>query len=421
MSAKPPCVIVDGYSAGNLLPPEFSGRGHSSVHVQSTPVIWPILTLTYKPDDYTHHYAFDGDFDKLVSQLTPHRPCCVVPGTETGVPLADQLSEALDLPTNGTRLSRARRDKYEMIRRVGATGLAVARQHRAESKAGVLDWLRESRPGRVVVKPLESAGTDSVFICDSEAQVGQACDAILGTTNQLGIPNDAVLCQEFLSGTEYALDAVSMDGQAHFTAIWRYHKLTLNGVPFVYDHDELVPCTDGTGRALTDYVRRVLASLGIVQGPSHAEVMMTAGGPMLIEIGTRLNGITTPPLHARCVGYGQLDLTADAYLDPDRFRAKASKPYELKEYALSLSLNSEIAGVVKSVPGEALVRSLASFEGCRFRAKPGYQLKRTIDFYTHPGFATLVHADQDVLRADLAQLRAWEREGRMYELETGDA
>lgn len=412
------CVIVDGYSAGNLLPPEFKARGYASIHVSSTPVIWPILTLTYRPDDYVRHFAFDGDLEKLVAQVRPFAPACVMPGTETGVELADSLSAALGLAnSNGVEKSRARRDKYRMIDTVGAAGLAVARQHRAETTADVIAWVEAQALSRVVVKPLKSAGTDAVSICDDEAQIRRACEAILGKVNQLGIFNDAVLVQEFLAGTEYALDAVSHDGHAHFTAIWKYHKVTANGVPFVYDRDELVPCTDETGRALTAYVRNVLEALDIRHGPSHTEVMMTPRGPMLVEIGTRLNGITTPELHRRCVGYGQLDLTADSYVSPDRFVEKSRTDYQLREWAISISLISEQVGIVRSVPGDALVRSLSSFCEVRFRAKPGYELKKTVDFYTHPGFVMLVHPDRDLLRSDLARLRAWESQGQMYELE----
>src|SRR5262249_1066796 len=148
-------------------------------------------------------------------------------------------------------------------------------------------------------------------------------------------------CQEFLEGTEFALDAVSVDGFAHFTAIWRYHKVSVNGVQFIYDRDELVPCTDATGTILCDYARKVFKALDVRCGPSHTEIMLTPEGPALIEIGTRLNGITTPELHKRCVGYGQLDLSVDSYVDRDRFHAKSRAPYTLKESALSVSLISE--------------------------------------------------------------------------------
>ncbi|MDB5096295.1 MAG: phosphoribosylglycinamide synthetase [Cyanobacteria bacterium RYN_339] len=410
------CVIVDGYSAGNLLPAEFKARGYAAIHVQSTPVIWPILTLTYRPDDYAHHFAYEGDLAPLVQGIQGLEPVAVLAGTETGVELADQLSEALGLPTNGTRLSAARRDKHVMIETARAAGLKVARQFKGASAAAIVDWVAREGLAKVVVKPLKSAGTDSVAVCRTAAEIEAACERIVGKVNQLGLMNDEVLCQEFLEGTEYALDAVSLNGQAHFTAIWKYHKVTVNDAEFVYDRDELVSCRDEVGQALCAYTREVLAALEITQGPSHAEIMLTPDGPALVEIGTRLNGITTPALHERCVGYGQLDLTVDACVDATAFAAKAAEPYDLKEYALSISLISEQTGTVSGVPGEALIRALPSFNEVRMRAKPGYELRRTIDFYTHPGFAILVHPDREVLHTDLGKIRGHERAGRMYDL-----
>ena len=46
----------------------------------------------------------------------------VLAGTETGVELADQLSETLGLRSNGTKLSEERRNKYAMGEAVRAAG-----------------------------------------------------------------------------------------------------------------------------------------------------------------------------------------------------------------------------------------------------------------------------------------------------------
>lgn len=413
------CVIVDGYSAGNLLPGEFRLRGYSAVHVQSTPVIWPILKLTYRPDDYTHRLSYENDLEPVVQDLALLGPVCVIAGTETGVTLADRLGEALGLASNGSRLSAARRDKYLMIETVRDAGLRVARQFKAREVDEVVAWVSRENLQKVVVKPLQSAGTDSVATCQSRSEITMACHRILGQVNQLGLLNEEVLCQEFLEGTEYALDAVSMGGKTHFTAIWQYHKVAINDAQFVYDRDELVSCTDSLGAALCRYARRVHEALGIVVGPSHTEIMMTPSGPTLVEIGARLNGTTTPELHRRCVGYGQLDLTADAFVDSAQFEKKASRAYELKEFALSVALISQTKRVVKGVPGESLIRQLPSFNDIYLRAKSGYQMRPTVDFYTHPGFVILVHPDRAVLEADLARLRALERSGQLYEFENG--
>lgn len=409
-----PAIVVDGYSSGNLLAGEFKSRGHASIHVQSTPVIFPILTLTYRPDDFTHHFAFDGDLEPLVDSIGNLDPICVVAGTETGVELADALSEALGLPSNGTRMSEARRNKFLMIEAVRAHGLKAARQLRTSDVESAVAWA--ANMPKVVIKPVKSAGSDNVAICTTEAEIREACGRILGTVNQIGLMNDDVLCQEFLRGTEYAMDGVCLDGRAHFTALWRYHKLAANGGDFVYDHDELIPCTDETGTALCNYLRGVLEALEITQGPFHAEVMMTAEGPSLVEIGTRLNGTTTPVLHRACVGYGQLDLTADACVDRTRFAEKSAQPYTLHQNGIAISLIAHQGGTVRSVPGAEIIKKYASFNEMYLRAKPGYIMKPTIDYFTTPGFVMLVHPDREIVQRDMDALRALEHDG-MYELE----
>ena len=65
---------------------------------------------------------------------------------------------------------------------------------------------------KCVVKPNESAGTDSVFLCVTPEEVKKAYKTIHNHSNGLGHNNDGALCQEFLSGTEYVIDGVSRDG-----------------------------------------------------------------------------------------------------------------------------------------------------------------------------------------------------------------
>jgi biotin carboxylase len=76
---------------------------------------------------------------------------------------------------------------------------------------------------KCVVKPNESAGTDSVFLCHSPLEVQNAFATIHGHANGLGHQNDGALCQEFLQGTEFVIDGVSRDG---------VYKVTLFLLPF---------------------------------------------------------------------------------------------------------------------------------------------------------------------------------------------
>ncbi|MFE7272062.1 hypothetical protein [Streptomyces sp. NPDC057623] len=73
-----------------------------------------------------------------------YAPVAVVAGSEFGVEFADRLSEALDLPTNGTALSPARRDKFRMIETIKAAGLRGARQLLVSDEEELRQWHEES-------------------------------------------------------------------------------------------------------------------------------------------------------------------------------------------------------------------------------------------------------------------------------------
>src|SRR5438309_557056 len=81
-----------------------------------------------------------------------------------------------------------------------------------------------------VAKPLASASTDGVFICRNAADLRAAFPAILSTKDIFDGNNERVLVQSFLTGTEYIVDTVSVDGHAYVCGVWQYDKrLLANG------------------------------------------------------------------------------------------------------------------------------------------------------------------------------------------------
>ncbi len=405
-------VIVDAYSAGNLLAPEFKARGVSCLHVQSTKEIWPILSPSFRESDFDVNLKFGGELGPILGMLRSRDVVCVVPGTETGVELADQIAEGLGLPTaNGTRLSPARRDKFLMGEAVRAAGLRAAKQFRSASPADSVGWFRASGLSRVVVKPVKSAGTDNVRVCASEAEVLAASEAIFGTVNMLGLANSGALVMEYLEGTEYFIDTVSLGGKHAFTDLWRYRKRSINGHDCVYDANELLPHDGAVETPLREYVSGVLDAIGIANGPAHTEVILTAEGPVLVESGARLDGLSVPSVNTEAIGHGPVGLTADAYLEPGRFQAR---PYVLKKQALTVYLTSYREGVLTAIPGEAALRALPSFFQARIRAKPGARIEKTTDYFTAPGFVSLVHADRNTILGDYETIRRMERDDALF-------
>ncbi len=407
-------VIVDGYSAGNLLAPEFRSRGFDTVHVQSTPEIWKVLLPTFRPDDFDRNLIFDGNVEALLAALKPLQPIGIIPGTETGVELADTLSAGLAIKSNGVKKSAARRNKFEMVETVRAAGLRSAKQLKGSSPKALIDWFKKEGLTKVVVKPLNSAGTDHVAVCTTAEQVEKAVNAIVGQTNMLGLTNSEALIQEFLEGTEHFLNTVSHDGRHHFTDIWKYKKRSINGHDCVYDRNELLPSFGDEELAMQDYVVGVLNALDVRYGPSHTEVMMGPSGPALVEVGTRLDGLSVPSVNTACVGYGPLDLTADVYGNEPGYLQKSEKPYKLRKHAYTVYLTSYQNGEVQAIPGEEAIKNLRSFFQMRLRVKPGSPIKKTVDYFTAPGFFTLVHESKAALEEDYQTVRQMEERGEVF-------
>lgn len=63
-------------------------------------------------------------------------------GAESGVELADRISERMGLRTNGIALSEARRNKYVMGETVRRAGVRAVKQLRSAEWREIEDWCK---------------------------------------------------------------------------------------------------------------------------------------------------------------------------------------------------------------------------------------------------------------------------------------
>lgn len=111
-----------------------------------------------------------------------------------------------------------------------------------------------------IVKPVESAGSDDVFLCKSVEQAVVGFKRIVGKVNGLGILNHGVLVQEYLEGKEFVVDKVSRDGCHKLVAIWEYDKREANGASFVYFGMRLIDSTSRKAQEMREYGDKVLGN-----------------------------------------------------------------------------------------------------------------------------------------------------------------
>jgi len=412
--ARGAAVVVDAYSTGAKLAPRFAAAGLPVVHLRSSPATPDFYLRSFRREDFAAEIVHAGDLEATLARLAAHEPAFVVVGSEPGVPLADALSERLGLPSNGTALSRARRDKHAMAGALRAAGLRAVEELKTGDPAAAAAWARQRGEWPVVVKPLDSAGTDGVALCEDAAAVEAAFAALLGRPNALRGANEELLVQELLRGTQLFVNTVSWEGVHHVSEVWRDEKRRIAG-NLVYDYEELLDRHGPAQDEVVPYVEAVLDALGIRFGPAHTEAMLTAAGPVLVESGARMHGSVRDDVIDRCTP-SHPALVAEAYLDPGSVARRAARPYELRAAAYCVMLISRHEGRIVSAEGLRAIEQLPSFAGSIAMLGAGEELRRTVDLFTCPGMAYLVASDRTRLHADYKRLRELEAKG-LFELE----
>ncbi|MET9410891.1 ATP-grasp domain-containing protein [Streptomyces sp. NPDC002935] len=401
-----PCIVmVDAYAAVRSLVLEFKKQGCSVVRVQSTrEVPFVYRSAPFVRDDFAADIVHDGDVAATLAAVAAFTPLAVVSGGEVGVELADLLAERLGLPGNGTALSTARRDKHVMVETVRAAGLRAARQLRVTDAGELAAWHRELG-GRVVVKPLRSAGSQGVSFCDTPEESAAAFSALAGTDDVFSRANDGAVAQEYLPGTEYMVNTVSRDGRHHVCDIWRTSRVSANGIVDLCDALALTDSGDRAAAPLSHYAFQVLDALGIRHGPAHVEIRMTPDGPCLVEAGARIAGGGIPASAGLGIGASQLEWTVEACLRPERFHARAQRPYTLRRHCAIAGMVSPVQGVLSEYRGIEEIQRLESFHTLATPVKPGQDIVPTVDDLTYPVIVTLLHDLEEVVQRDLNTIR----------------
>lgn len=402
------CAIVDAYSTGRHLAPEFGRRGWDCVHVQSAPEVIPYYRTSYQPGDFIRGIVHDGSASAVAEELAALGVRHVLAGAETGVELAEWLTAELGLPGNDPRRPGARRDKSLMAWHLRRHGLDAPAGLRATTRAAAIAWAARRGRWPVVVKPVASAATDQVHFCPDEAAVGRAFDGIMGGSNVLGGRNDAVLVQELLTGVELVVNTVSRAGRHHVAEVWRYAKRPGPEGSVVYDHEEALPAHASHAALAAAYVRRALDALGVRSGPAHSELMLTDRGPVLLETGARLPGMVLLGAMAAHFGVSQVELTVQAVVDPAGFDRLAGIPYTTRGRLRNVFLVSPREGTLARDDQFNLLRGVPGFAGLSLSARAGERLRQTRDLWSSPGHVLLAAADASVISAGHDRIRELE-------------
>ena len=417
-ASKEAVIVVDPFSTGACIAHEVMKRGYNTIALYSSAATagrHSHVPLSCDGIKYFAETFAQATLAETVQEVQKdagtNRIVACIAGSDPGVDLCDKLSEQLGVRTNGTHIAN-RRDKKLQQELIRDAGLRSIRQAGGSKFDNVHEFLsQESYP--LIVKPVESSAAVGVKLCQNYEEAKKHVVEITESSEASG-----VLCQEFLRGKEFVVDHVSRDGVHKTVMLWVYDKRPANGSSFVYYGYIPVDSESPEAKTLIPYVRNVLDVLGIRNGPSHAEVMMTRDGPCLVEMNCRAHGgdAAWKPLCAALTGgYSQVDATVDAFLDKQQFGQLPNKPPSpFKAYGQGVILVSHSRGTVKAAPGFDAIKNLPSYVYMETPLRPGSKVDYTTDLFTSIGACILMHRDKQVVEADLARIRTMETDNDMF-------
>ena len=326
---------------------------------------------------------------------------CILCESDSGVTAAESLECCLKVNGNGN--SNHMRDKFEANEICKRNGLQTVQQCKISNKENIKELFSKMfSNGKCIVKPCRGVGSEDVFLAYTYDEAIQAFDKIKDSPKYGGGVNDEVLFQEYITGTEYAVDTVSCNGEIKVVAMWKYHKLPLNGGPFVYQCTELVGSEDEHAVAAAEYSIAALNAVKHRWGATHTEVIVTRDGPRLVEINTRWHAAPFADICLASFGYSAIDACLDAFFDQASFNGIPSMAFNPAGRGRIIHLINCKEGTVEEINRHIIkeIQSLPSFLDMDLYYEKDSEVVRTTNIKTDSGYVCLHHTNLNQIQKD---------------------
>ncbi|MFD7257244.1 ATP-grasp domain-containing protein [Streptomyces sp. NPDC059874] len=236
--------------------------------------------------------------------------------TELAAVSVGEVNAKLGLPGTSPEVSLTIQDKALTRQALDRHGLSPVLYRQIDSEAEAVEFLAEVG-GPIVLKPGKGAGSLHIH------KVDNAEDAVRAVREVAAFGYGGVLAEEFLEGPVISVEAFSHRGHHVVLGICEYR---------VNEHFVEWECSVSSDQAaphlatLHELTAGVLDAVGLTDGPSHSEFVLTPKGPRLLETHNRLSGSGIPEMVNRSTGWDPARLFMTVPLGIDRLPDVAPRP-----------------------------------------------------------------------------------------------
>ena len=202
--------------------------------------------------------------------------------------------------------------RKDLMRQALASGGVCCPQSITVTDQDQLDRVWSALPHPVIVKPVDSSGSRGVTLVGDRKALPSAFAHALAHSRA-----GRAVVEEFVVGREFSVETLSYKGK--LTVLQVTEKRT-SGPPHFVESGHFQPAAlSAAERAALERIAVDAArALGIEDGPTHTEVMLTENGPSIVEVGARLGGdYITSDLVPLSTGIDMVGLTLELALGLD--------------------------------------------------------------------------------------------------------
>ncbi len=324
----------------------------------------------------------DASVRTIVEFAQEHPIHAIISVDDSATELAARASAALGLAHNSPQAAEAARDKLLMRRLMSAGGAPCPIFHPFSLSDDPV-WIATQVTYPCVLKPLRLSGSRGVIRADDPAEFVVAFNRLKRLLISEGNSEHetSMLVEDFIPGFEVALEGMLTHGQLKALALFDKPD-PLDG-PFFEETIYTTPSrlTDSVQEDIARSVAIAAASLGLKEGPVHAELRVNEQGPWMLEIAGRSIGGLCSTI---------LEFGSDMCLEELILRHAIGQEItsvERDTYAAGvMMIPIPSAGILKGVHGLEEAQKVSLITGIEITAKLNYPLVPLPEGASYLGF-----------------------------------
>jgi biotin carboxylase len=344
--------------------------------------------------------------ERLLAADVEHPFTGVVATDDASVELASRIAEALNLPHNPPQAARFTRRKDLSRQALASGGVPVPEFRIIDLQQPIASQL-VGLEYPCVIKPLSLSASRGVIRVDDARALRTACARIerilAGDMTRDGFAATHVLIESFVSGPEVALEGLLRGGQLSVLAIFDKPD-PLEG-PFFEETYYISPSRHDENLK-TRIIRRVeeaCQALGLREGPVHAEVRISHGDGVILEVAARTIGGDC----ARLLRFGTGQALEDLVISHAVGQPLPVIPQEGGAGVLMIPIPE--AGILRRIEGISEARAVPWIDDILIGIREGYELVPLPEGAAYLGFifahAPTPAAAEAALRESHAKLK----------------